>query len=434
VAAGIRARYRLVGTRRDLVAEAPPVSDSAPDAAAGPIASIIVPLRVSPALFEWEARLRRILAAIPPDRFEIVVVDDGTAAEFRPTLEKVVAGTPARLVRVEGSAGRPFAIGRARDAGVVAATAPVVLFNDVDFIAPEATYHAVADEIGRQDLIAAPSRFLCIPVVFLSEAETARYLDGGDAAREARHASLGTLAQEADEGAWGRVVYGSSCMVVNRAHYLALGGHDPAFSGHGAEDFELMHRLVAFDPLAPRPPLYAVDFKDPGIRHYRGFRSHFALHGIAAFERGVFLVHLDHPARAIPDYFGRQRRNFRALRHAMARFDRTGENPPALPGAAGPPRQGGGRMLPLDDALFRSFGGAAGMARAIASAEASLSAWQRLRGLALAPALLAYRLAMIRRLTRRERILLRHVPAEGLAARRDAAARLILRLLGRGAP
>ncbi|HVV94589.1 MAG TPA: hypothetical protein VHD15_14345 [Hyphomicrobiales bacterium] len=404
------------------------MSDPVPDAGGDPrpIASVVVPLRVSAALFDWERRLDRVLATIPPDLFEMVVVDYGTAADSRPALERALAGTPARLVRIDCE-GEPFAIGQARDAGVVAARAPVVLFNDVDFIAPAATYRAVADEIRRQGLLDDPARFFCVPVVFLGEAATADYLAAGDASIEARHAALRGLIGDADEGPFGRVVYGSSCMVVNRGHYLALGGHDAAFTGHGGEDFELMHRLARHDPLAPRPPLYDVDFKDGGIRRYRGFRAYFSLHGIAAFQRGVFLVHLDHPARPIRHYFSAQRRNFRALRRSMARFDATGRNPPPLPGAAVPPaKPEGGRQVPFDDPLFRSFGGAAGMAQALGSGGRRAG----LRAFLAAPFVLAYRAAMASRLSRRERILLRHVPGEALARRRDPVARFILRLRG----
>ncbi|MBA3519169.1 MAG: hypothetical protein H0T75_16385 [Rhizobiales bacterium] len=308
----------------------------APNLTAGPsapAATIVIPLRVSPALFRWEERLTRILATIPAGPFEILIVDYGTRAESRPKLQSIVreAGGAARLVRVDCE-DEPFSIGKARDLGVMAARAPVILFNDIDFLAPRSTYEAIAAEIGRRELAVAFDRFFCVPVIFLSETGTRDYLAAERAAEfPLHHAAFRHRALDETSGVSVSIAYASSCMVANRLHYLALGGHDESFFGHGAEDFELLHRIAATMPRAPRPPAYYVDFKDNGITAYRGFRAAFALFGIEAFQSGLFLVHLHHPSRPSRDYNRRRKRNFRLLRRRMQQFDRTGAHPPPLP-------------------------------------------------------------------------------------------------------
>lgn len=306
---------------------------SAAATASTPAASVIIPLRASPALFQWQERLTRILATIPAHLFEIVIVDYGTRGDSRFELQSTVrdAGSSARLLRVDCE-NQPFSIGRARDLGVMAAAAPVVLFNDIDFLAPRSTYQAIAMEIGRRALVSAFDRFFCVPVIFLSETATRDYMAAERLAEfPLHHAAFRLRALDPSSGVSVSIAYASSCMVANRLHYLAIGGHDEAFFGHGAEDFEFLHRLASTVPKAPRPSAYYVDFKDNGITAYRGFRAAFALYGIEAFQVGLFLVHLHHPSRPSRDYNRRRKRNFRLLRRRMERFDRTGTHPAPLP-------------------------------------------------------------------------------------------------------
>ena len=405
------------------------------------VASIIIPLRASPQLFEWKARLTRLLEELPRERFETVIVDYGTPAASRPEFDAVVSAArpPVRLIRVECKEA-PFAIGKARNIGAKEARAPVVLFHDIDFLAPRTTYEAVADEIRRRDLARRFERFFCVPVIFLTEAGTRDYLAGtGGIAPPDRHASFCQLALSAAP-ACAFVAYASSCMVANRAHYLAVGGHDETFEGHGAEDFELLHRVFSVAPKAARPPAYYIDFKDNGIGRYRGFRAAFALYGIEAFQSGIFLVHLHHPPRPMKGYARRRKENFRLLRQRMERFDKALEHPPPLSDQSRgsmsltSPPQPADSMLSLDSPAFSSFGGRPAMERAISAAAleqergADRVSLAR-RGWGATVALKLYSLPMLWRLSRKDRILLRHEPTEFLAGRPTVPARLLLRLL-----
>jgi len=305
------------------------------NAAEAIVASLIIPLRASPALFQWQQRLSRILSVMPYDQFEVIVVDYGTGELGRRQLAAIVAAAPGpvRVIRVDCE-GAPFSIGVARDTGVVAASAPVVLFNDVDFFAPKPVYEAVAAEIKARNLGQFADQWFCVPTIFLNSDGTEEYLAGMTAEDDVLHHKHFLHRAELDPSAvCVSISYGSSCIVANRHHYLSIGGHDESFWEHGAEDFELMHRLSALAPRAPRPPYYYVDFKDNEIANYRGFRAAFALYGVDAAQKDLFLVHLYHPRRPIKTYT-RHWQNFRLLRRRMRRFDLTGRHPPPLPDAA----------------------------------------------------------------------------------------------------
>jgi predicted glycosyltransferase involved in capsule biosynthesis len=289
--------------------------------------SLIIPIRLTGATFEGAERLARICDVVPQDLFDILISDYGTAAEHRAPIDEAEARS-IRVVR-HPSPHDLFSIGRARDFGVQMSTAPVILFNDIDFLGTEAMYRAIHAEVVRRGMAQNPFDFFCAPVLFLTESGTRDWLAARDDAKPFS-GSLTVEALEQEQVDVQSVAYGSSAMVINRNHYLSLGGHDPRFTGHGAEDYDLLHRLSTLSPKGPRPHDYFTDYKDNGVRKYWGFRPFFALYGLDVLPRGIHLVHLWHPRRMEKGYF-RPAQNFRLLKRIMKRFDRTGGQPMPLP-------------------------------------------------------------------------------------------------------
>jgi hypothetical protein len=221
-----------------------------------------------------------------------------------------------------------FSIGHARDFGVQMARQRVVLFNDIDFLASPAMYRQIHAEAVRRDIALNLFDFFCAPVLFLTEKGTEAWFRRlGEGRPFVERPEVDWLDHAAADIQF--TAFGSSAMVVNRHHYLSLGGHDPKFSGHGAEDYDLLHRLASLAPKGPRPNDYFTDFKDNGVHNYWGFRPFFALYGLDVYARGIHLVHLWHPRRPEKGYF-RPQPNFRHLRKVMRKFDRRGTMPPPL--------------------------------------------------------------------------------------------------------
>lgn len=96
-----------------------------------PDVSVVIPTRDRPDMLE---RCLKALAnqTLSPDRYEIVVVDDGPDPETRDVVSRIARVTKARIVYVPGAGGKGPAA--ARNTGWRHATAPVIAFTDDDTV------------------------------------------------------------------------------------------------------------------------------------------------------------------------------------------------------------------------------------------------------------------------------------------------------------
>jgi predicted glycosyltransferase involved in capsule biosynthesis len=288
--------------------------------------TLIIPLRLTAGTHEGELRLRRLCATVPRDLYDILISDYGTEGRYAGPI-RALAATGIEVAS-HPSPGRLFSIGHARDFGVQMARQRVVLFNDIDFFGTPDMYRRIHAEVLRRNIAENVLDFFCVPVLFLTEEGTGswfRTMEEGKSFLE--HTDVDRLEDAA--ALIQSTAFGSSAMVINRHHYLSLGGHDPKFSGHGAEDYDLLHRLAALAPMGPRSNDYYTDYRTNSVRKYWGFRPFFALYGLEPFARGLWLVHLWHPRRKEKGYF-RPGQNTRLLRRLMLRFDRRGGQPMPL--------------------------------------------------------------------------------------------------------
>jgi hypothetical protein len=289
--------------------------------------SLIIPLRLTAGTYEGEERLKRLCQTVPRDLFDIMISDYGTEPAYAGPI-KAVESQGVDVVR-HPSPDPLFSIGAARDFGVQTARQNIILFNDIDFLGTPEMYRTIHAEAMRRDIARNMADFFCVPVLFLTEQGTRAWFDTQ---------SSGTPFVEAFDVEWLEkneakvqfTAFGSSAMVINKQHYLSLGGHDQRFRGHGAEDYDLLHRLSSLTPKAPRPHEYYTDYKTNSVRRYWGFRPFFALYGLDVFARELHLVHLWHPRRREKGYF-RSRPNFRLLKTIMTAWDKKASQPAPLP-------------------------------------------------------------------------------------------------------
>lgn len=270
-----------------------------------PQITAIIPVRLSAdRLYDEPERINRIIETLPP-QYDVLIVDYGTLPERAAELEVISRTTGCKLVRVE-TGDRPFSVGHARDIGAQHASAPLVIFHDIDFLLSRESYLRILKEAKLKGMPENAYTWFAIPGAYLTEDFTSTYIElhqSGDGEFADMIVHDGIVRK--DNSIYTHNTYAISSIVCNRFHLLALGGHDKSFVGHGAEDFELMHRLTSYYMRGPRTRKYYTNTKNNDIKDYEGFRAFFALYGIDIFQRGLVISHLWHPRRVGNGYTGR---------------------------------------------------------------------------------------------------------------------------------
>lgn len=280
---------------------------------AAPVATIIVPIRVSHQAREALARLQRILPIIP-SCFEVVVVDDGSAKRWQNEICRLTMARRNSQYLYLPTRKRRFSLARARNSGASQSTSEIILFHDLDFLGTAETYLQIADILRDKLSPDNKQHFFCIPVAFLTEQGTKRYIRYLQSSPQSTNWAFYQATEQ--DGGVKFLVQGSSCIVVYKKYFLEIGGHDESYDGHGAEDFELLHRLSSNYLIAKRPIDYSVNTGSGKIIEYRGFRAFFALYGEECVKSGCVLVHLFHPKRKESGYYQHER-NFAKLKSLM---------------------------------------------------------------------------------------------------------------------
>jgi predicted glycosyltransferase involved in capsule biosynthesis len=296
---------------------------------AEPLITAIVPVRLSSErLYDECNRIERIVHTLPPESFEILIVDYGTKAERAGELRKLAQEHSVELVRAD-TENEVFSVGHARDIGTQHARTPLVLFHDIDFLMSPSSYRKVVAEARLRNMPTNAYSFFVLPGAYLTTQFTDKYLSlhsigEGEFADCLLHDGI----MRADKSIFSNMTYAISAVVANRLHLLAIGGHDKSFVGHGAEDFDLLHRLGSYYRKGPRPKSYYNNSRNNAITRYEGFRAYFSLYGIDLFQRGLIIAHLDHPRRTDAGYVGTN--NQARIAQVMQDYDRGKSQLPPL--------------------------------------------------------------------------------------------------------
>ncbi len=187
-----------------------------------PLISVVIPT-----YRRWE-RLQRTLQALeaqtlPPDRFEVIVSDDGSADGTYEALQEYATRTPLRLVPITGPNAGPST---ARNRGIARAGAPWVAMTDDDCL-PAPDWLG-----GHLDFLAAHPELDAVggAIVRCTDSLLSRYVDWSDAMAHHRLRD-------------GTVAYLVTANAVYRRSLLEkLGGFATSFKWPGGEDPDLSRR------------------------------------------------------------------------------------------------------------------------------------------------------------------------------------------------
>lgn len=254
--------------------------------------SVIIPFRNDPAIPHLMGRLEKTcqLAANIPN-IEFIVSDSGSDQKSSEKIKVICKKYNIKYV-YQPTRGQVFSIGSARDFGVIHASGRAVTFIDIDFRFPSDFWGRLIKFMDSYGTLRQKKSFFVVPILYLTQNGTLDFEQDGS---DEQFASVFLNWFHGDTETVQNMAPCSSIIVVNRHHYLSVGGHRKEFRGHGYEDFELIHRLLLEWNVFPRADNYYKDNKAWDASTYNGFRAQFALLGRAAMMFNLFGVHLWHP-------------------------------------------------------------------------------------------------------------------------------------------
>lgn len=290
--------------------------------------SIIIPFRSDDKRGYLVDRLRDFCRDIEQNEdAEYILVDSGSNLSCQQENQKICASMGVRYL-YHDSIGEVFSIGSARDYGVQKAKGKLVTFLDVDLVPCFQFVKKLLEFSELSGVIEGKKRFFVVPCLYLTEYGSSEFLNEEKRLRHRKYLYKHTVG----DGLYiENLAPCSSVMVVNRFHYLSIGGHHPQFKGHGYEDFELIHRLSAEEGSIPRSYNYYKDMKKWGGGAFNGFRAHFSLLGIPALKDGLCVAHLWHPRPVNTAYTESTKNNHLNAIAYFEKYDNEGIHPPALP-------------------------------------------------------------------------------------------------------
>lgn len=292
--------------------------------------SVIIPFRCEGQETDYLVeRLSDLVSTFPQDLpLEFMVVDSGSALDYRRECQKICQKYGV-VYLYHDTFGRPFSIGACRDFGVQHAKGCAVSFLDVDLRVSPDFWQRLLMLMQAWGMSKYKKSFLSIPCMYLTQEGTTEFLQADD---ELKFTDFYLRYLQGDKIAIENMALCSSVMVVNRVHYLSVGGHDLEFRGHGYEDFELYHRLLCEENIIPKTEDYYLDQKTWNTLTYKGFRSHLAMIGRPAMMMNLFVVHLWHPRPKTASFYDPQSiiQNRTMYVDKFKKFVETGLHPQAL--------------------------------------------------------------------------------------------------------
>lgn len=269
-------------------------------------------------------RISNLIAKITKNSdIAVYVVDSGSPDEVSEKVKEICRHYASSYINVDTSS-EIFSIAKTRNIGASYALEDYVFFHDIDLIATDRLYESLIEETSNNW---SANKFNCYPCFYIDKEATESFdwLDDSN---------LFSLLDDYHLGLNSRIqnpALASSCILINRAYFLSIGGYDLEFYGHGFEDFELANRLCYNYPIFQRPYNYYTDYKKWFTGKYEGFRSLFSMHGNLQLSKGLFMVHLWHPNAQNSNYVKSNKKNAQLLIKKLKHFDKFKEHPFPLP-------------------------------------------------------------------------------------------------------
>lgn len=293
--------------------------------------SVIIPFRCESNVSDYLIlRLKNLCEILPNnDDIEFIVVDSGSTQNYSNICQQICDENGIRYI-YENTRGKPFSLGGCRDKGVELARGRIITFLDVDLRMAPNFWNNLLNLLDNWGVGKEKSKILAVPCLYLTEYGTENFNKLPEVDNKYHQFYLKYL--QGDKDNIESFATCSSVMLVDRFHYLSVGGHNPEFNGHGYEDFELYHRLMVEDNYIPRADDYLKDTKNWLSFEYEGFRSQLSILGRPALMMNLMVFHLWHPRPKKNSFYDPKKliENRKRIFSSFTSFDKNRNHPQPL--------------------------------------------------------------------------------------------------------
>lgn len=242
------------------------------------------------------------------DRFELVIAD---------LSKKPCLISNAKNIKIINTFAKTthFSPAFARNLASTFATKKYLFFFDVDLDYDISFEEKFFTEI-QNNLETGKKNFLMIPCLYLSKKGTEAFTSN----QNIESLKLSLLKGENDLVL--RLAVNTSALVIDKNYFFKIGKFSEDFIGHGGEDFELIHRLAAYQPHGKRNSDYYDDKVEQFPANYSGFRRYFSFYALAYFFTDFLIVHKWHERPLTNKFYFRRKPNELLLKQKMCNFDK----------------------------------------------------------------------------------------------------------------
>lgn len=278
------------------------------------VLSVIIPIKISDFNIFLYSRLERFIKYFDRSpKIEYIIVDSTKIHEYAKSIEKKIKNID-NAIYIHVDIEEPYSAAKARNRGAYVANGKYLIFYDIDLISKKNYFLEVLTDVENLSEIDSKA-FTIYPCLYLTESYTS-YIEENFNIESSYELfpELSTAKKECLSGLKAKVLYpaiNTSTILVNRIHFIDIGGYDEEFSGHGYEDFFLIHVLSYYYPLSLKDTSYFIDDKTdyPGL--YRGFRQYFSYYALENLFANKFTAHLYHERSRQRSYY--IKRDFNSL-------------------------------------------------------------------------------------------------------------------------
>lgn len=238
--------------------------------------------------------------------FELIIVD---ASRF----SVLKSNNPNVKIIYSPSRTSIFSPALARNEAINFVTKEYIFFFDVDLDFDNGFETSLIEEILHSEKL-KNFNFIMLPCLYLSAKGTEQY----------NRENIEVLKLSFLEGSnelVSRLAIVTSALIMKKDYFIHIGMFCPNFLGHGGEDFELIHRLSAYNPHSRKPEDYYQDIVKQFLADYVGFRQYMAYYAVSYFFSDLVLVHKWHERPLTNLFYFRRVKNESLLLKAMKNFD-----------------------------------------------------------------------------------------------------------------